>query len=503
MDFFSNIALGFAHAVTPLNLLVCFGGVFLGTLIGVLPGVGALAAVSILLPLTFYLDPISGIIMLAGVYYGAEYGGSTASILLRLPGTPSSAVTCLDGHPMARDGRAGVALFVTTIASFIGGLTGIILLVLLSPAIAALSLQFGPVEYVAIMVFSLIASSAVASGSPIKGLASVVIGLMLGTVGVDLSTAIPRFGFGQPELLEGVSLVALAMGLFGVSEVIASVNEVRGTRQGGRITLRSMLPTREDMRRSFWPMLRGSGLGSFFGILPGVGQSTASFAGYVVEKRLSPTPEKFGTGMVEGVASPEAANNAAVQTSFIPTLTLGIPGSATMAVLMGALMVHGIMPGPMFMANQPEIFWGLAVSFLIGNIILVGLNIPLVGIWVRLLLIPYKFLYPAIVVLVCIGTYAISYSVFDIWMLLLFGVMGYVMRLLDFEPAPVLIAFILGPMLEDNFRRSMLLGRGDPAFLFQGPISVIFWLATFGLLAWMLISLLRRNLKARAAGQVL
>jgi TctA family transporter len=462
MELFSNLALGFATAATVYNLTYCFVGVFLGTFIGVLPGVGPLAAVAMLLPVSFYLPPETALVMLAGVYYGAEYGGSIASILLNIPGTPSASVTCLDGYPMARDGRAGVALFSTAIASFFGAIFGVVVMVLLSPALAEFALLFGPAEYFAVMVLGLVAASVVSTSGALRGVMMVCLGILLGTVGVDINSGETRFVGGMPELRDGVSLVVVAMGLFGISEVMVSARGATRSYATERISMSKFLPTRAECLRSIGPAIRGSAVGSFFGTLPGTGQTVASFVGYALEKRISPRGDKFGTGQIEGVVVPEAANNAAAQTAFIPTLTLGIPGSTTMALMLGALMIHGITPGPRLISEHPELFWGLIVSFLFGNLFLLILNIPLIGLWVRLLRVPHYYLYPTVVVLICVGVYSIDNSIFDIWMTLAFGVLGYVLRLFRFEPAPLLIGFVLGPMMEEFFRRAMLLSRGDP-----------------------------------------
>lgn len=483
MELIDNMVLGFTTAFSPINLVYCFAGVFLGTFIGVLPGIGSLAAVAMLLPISFHLEPLSALVMLAGVYYGAEYGGSTASILLNLPGTPSSAVTCLDGYPMAKQGRAGVALFTTTVASFYGAIVGIVLLSAFAGILAKVAMAFGAAEYFAVMLLGLVAAAAIGRSSPIKGIAMVFVGILLGTVGTDLNTGAERFTFGLFELFDGISIIALAMGLFGFSEIIASVRSPRRA-VDGRVTLRSMLPTSADMKTSFMPMTRGSIIGSLLGAMPGTGQTIASFMSYAVEKRVSRNPEKFGTGAIEGIASPEAANNAAAQTAFVPTLTMGIPGSATMALMLGALMMHGIAPGPRLLGDHPEVFWGLIASFWIGNVLLVILNIPLIGLWVRLLQIPYHYLYPGIIVLICIGVYSVNNSVFDVLMAVMFGVVGYAMRLMDFEPAPLLIGFVLGPMVEENFRRAMILGRGELTSLFHSPIAASLLAVTFFLVAW-------------------
>jgi putative tricarboxylic transport membrane protein len=498
MDFLTNLRIGIDAAFAPMTLLYCFIGVFVGTLIGVLPGIGALATISLLLPITYHLEPTAAIVMLAGVYYGAQYGGSTASILLNLPGTPSSAVACLDGYPMAKSGRAGVALFMTTIASFVGAMIGLIILMAFTPTIAELGLKFGPYEYFAMMLLGLIAASTLASGSPAKGVAMVLLGLILGMVGTDVNSGQPRFDFEIPELMDGLNLVALAMGVFGVAEVISSINNVRSGK-AEKITMRSMLPSLSEARRSIVPMLRGSGVGSFFGALPGTGASIASFMSYAIEKRVSKTPERFGKGAIEGLTAPEAANNAAVQTAFVPTLSLGIPGDAVMALMLGALIIHGIQPGPLMITEQPALFWGLIVSFIIGNIMLMVLNIPMIGLWVSILRIPYRVLYPAILVFISLGVYSVNNNTFDIMMVAVIGAIGYAMAVFRFEAAPLLLGFILGPLMEEHLRRALLLSRGDPWVFFQRPISGTLMALCLGLLVWTVWSSWRRS--ARTAQQ--
>ncbi|MCP5340073.1 MAG: tripartite tricarboxylate transporter permease [Sinobacteraceae bacterium] len=498
MDLLSNLALGFQTAVSPATLLYCFIGVFVGTLIGVLPGIGALSTISLLLPLTYHLDPTAAVVLLAGVYYGAQYGGSTASILLNLPGTPSSAVACLDGYPMSRQGRAGVALFMTTAASFIGATIGVLLMTLFTPAIADLGLKFGPYEYFAMMLLGLIAASTLASGSPVKGMAMVVLGLLLGMIGTDVQTGQQRFDFGIPELTDGLNLVALAMGVFGVSEVVNSINRVKRAGEGNRISMRAMWPTRKDWREAALPMLRGSGIGSFFGALPGTGAGIASFMAYATEKRISRTPERFGKGAIEGLASSEAANNAAAQTAFVPTMSLGIPGDAVMALMIGALIIHGIQPGPMMISEQPAMFWGLIASFVIGNLMLVILNIPLIGVWVAILRIPYRVLYPAILVFIALGVYSVNNNSFDIMMVALAGVFGYALSVLRFEVAPLLLGFVLGPLMEEHLRRALLLARGDPMVFVQRPISLGLLVACALIVVWTTVSALRRSARAAA-----
>ncbi|AMG86950.1 tripartite tricarboxylate transporter permease [Bordetella parapertussis] len=499
MELFDNIMLGLSTALAWNNLLWCIIGVSLGTLIGVIPGVGTLATMSLLFPITYVLEPTAALIMLAGIWYGSTYGGSTASILLNLPGTPANAVTCLDGFPMAKQGRGGVALLMTTVASFFGASVGIVMMMLFSPLVAEVAFKFGPAEYFSIMALGLVAASVVSSGSAIKGITMVVGGVMLGLVGTDVNSGVARFDFGFPELQDGVQIVALAMGLFGVTEIIASINHVKAADRKIDVSMKAMLPTRDEMKRSWGPMARGSGLGSFFGVLPGVGPTVAAFMAYALEKRTSKTPERFGRGAIEGIMAPESANNASDQASFIPTMTLGIPGSVTMALIIGALMIHGIQPGPQMLTEQPEMFWGLVMSFWIGNIVLVILNVPMIGLWVRVLTIPYHVLYPAIVMFICIGTYAVNNNVFDVYAVLVFGIAGYILRVLGFEPAPLLLGYVLGPMLEENFRRAMLLSRGSLQTFIERPISMWVLLLTVFLLAWGMWSSLRQRPAARMA----
>lgn len=493
------VYLGLSTAFQLENLIACFAGVFFGTAIGVIPGIGALAAVSLLMPVTFSLDPTTGIVMLAGIYYGAEYGGSTASILLNLPGSPSNAITCLDGYPMAKQGRAGVALFMTTIASFVGGTIGILVLMGLTPFLVSAAMAFGPAEYFALIVFCFVAVSTMAGSDPYKGLIMLVIGALIGTIGFDIYDGTERYTFGSHYLIDGIGLVPLAMGLFGLSEIIMSIRNNQ-QRVRYKITLASMVPTREDWKRSFWPMLRGAGSGSLFGPLPGTGPSVAAILAYANERKLSRTPERFGRGAIEGIAAPEAANSTAVQTAFIPTLALSIPGTPTMAVMIGALMIHGVVPGPMLVETNPDLFFGLVASFWIGNMLLLVLNIPLIGLWVSLLNIPYRYLFPSIVVLTCVGSYSINNNVADVIAMLAMGVAGYFLRRLDFSPAPLLIGFVLAPMLEENFRRMMILGRGDFSYLFSSWISTGALVLSFLLLCRILFV---SRTRGRAPGKVL
>ncbi len=493
----ADLLLGVRTALEPVNLFYCFVGVFLGTFIGVLPGIGAMAAISMLLPLSFYLEPTTALVMLAGVYYGAEYGGSIASILLNIPGTPSSSITCIDGHPMARQGRAGVALFITAVASFGGGMIGIVVMVLLSPALARFALSFGPTEYFAVMLLGLVAASVVSNGGALKGVATVAAGVLLGTVGVDITSGALRFTGGVPELRDGVGLVVVAMGLFGVAELIASIRDNARSQAQQPIDYRAFYPSRDEWRRAWGPLWRGGAVGSFFGALPGTGQTVASFVGYALEKKISPNRAQFGDGALEGVVVPESANNAAAQTAFIPTLTIGVPGSATMALMVGALMIHGITPGPRILTDHPDLFWGLVASFFIGNVMLLILNIPMIGLWVRLLRIPYQIMYPTIVVLICVGVYSINNNVFDLWVTLFFGVVGYILRLYRFEPAAMLIGFVLGPMMEEHLRRAMLLSRGDAMVFLERPISGTMLTITAALLVWTAFATIRSKRRAR------
>lgn len=489
-----NIALGLSVAFSLEGLLYCFIGVFLGTLVGVLPGIGIMATLAMLMPITFHLDPNYALIMLGGIYYGASYGGSTASILMNLPGTATSAVTGLDGYPMAKQGRAGQALFMTAIASFVGSIVGVILLAGFSVPLARVALRFGPHEYVALMLLGLIAASVIGSGRSIRSLIAVSLGLALGLVGLDLNSGVARFTFGQTVLFDGLPLVAVAIGLFGLPEIIASAGRAQTPKvQSDKIRLRDMLPTREDWRRSAMPMARGSGIGAFFGALPGTGGLVATFVSYAVERKMSKHPEQFGKGAIEGIAAPESANNAAVQSAFIPTLSLGIPGDPVMAIMLGVMMVHGILPGPTVIQDSPDLFWGLIVSFVVGNIMLLVLNLPLVGMWVKLLAIPYNYLFPVIVAFTCIGIYSVNYQIVDVFVLLAFGFLGLGMRALNFEVAPLLLGFVLGPMIEEYFRRSLIVSRGDLGSFFDRPIAGTILAITATIVVWAIA------VKARAA----
>ncbi len=483
MELFAGLAVGFQAALTPLNLLYCLVGVFVGTLVGVLPGLGPAATVAMLMPASFVLPPLSALILLAGIYYGAQYGGSTTSILVNLPGEASSIVTTLDGYQMALQGRAGAALATAAIGSFFAGTVATLVIALFAPPLAAVALSFGPAEYFALMVLGLVASVVLARGSLVKAIGMILFGLLLGLVGTDVNSGTQRFTFGIGELTDGIGFVTVAMGMFGVGEIILNIErEGVGTRIVTRIT--SLMPTREEFRRMVAPILRGTALGSFLGILPGGGALLASFAAYAVEKKLSAYSAEFGKGAIEGVAAPESANNAGAQTSFIPMLTLGIPTSPVMALMIGAMIIQGIQPGPAVMTEQPALFWGVIVSMWIGNLFLLVLNLPLIGIWVRLCMVPYHLLYPAILVFCAIGVYSLGNSEFDLSLMALFGLCGYVFARLECEPAPMLLGLILGPMMEEYLRRAMLLSRGDPTIFLRRPISVgILLFAGFALVA--------------------
>jgi putative tricarboxylic transport membrane protein len=472
MELLTNLMIGIEVSMTPLNLLYCLGGVFVGTLIGVLPGLGPTATIAMLLPVTFGLPPVSALIMLAGIYYGAQYGGSTTAILINLPGESSSVVTALDGYQMARQGKAGLALSTAALGSFFAGTVATLLLALFAPPLAEIALKFGPAEYFSLMVMGLVASVVLAHGSLIKAVAMILLGLLLGLVGTDVTSGTPRFTFDTPELADGINFVIVAMGMFGLGEIIRNLEneEVRDvfTRK-----ITGLLPTWKDIKTITAPVLRGTALGSALGILPGGGAMLASFAAYSLEKKVSKNAKNFGKGAIEGVAAPESANNAGAQTSFIPMLTLGIPSNPVMALMIGAMIIQGIQPGPQVMTEQPALFWGIIVSMWIGNFFLVVLNLPMIGLWVRLLTVPYHLLYPAILVFCAIGVFSLNNSAFDIYLMALFGVLGYVLSKLDCEPAPLLLGFILGPMMEEYLRRAMVLSRGDPMVFIERPISAV------------------------------
>jgi putative tricarboxylic transport membrane protein len=502
MGLFENLLLGFSVAVTPLNLFYCALGVTLGTLIGVLPGIGAVATMGMLLPITFALPPTSALIMLAGIYYGSQYGGSTTAILVNIPGTASSSVICLDGHPMAKAGRAGPALVITTLASFFGGCVAILLIALVGPPLSEMALKFGAPEYFALMTMALTAAAVLAHGSLIKGIAMVVLGMLLGIAGTDVNSGMARFTFGATSLSDGIHFVVIVIGLFGIGELLRNLEPDAGNtrrKYTGRIPWRDLIPSMQDLRAAAKPMLRGLSIGSFFGILPGTGASMASFSTYAVEKKISRDPSRFGKGAIEGIAGPEAANNSCAQTSFIPTLSLGIPGSAAMAMMLGAMTIHGIQPGPQVMTSNPDLFWGLIVSMWIGNLMLLLLNFPMVGIWVRLLAVPYRFLFPAIITFCAIGIYSLANNPFDIYLVVGFGMLGYLFIKLKCEPAPLVLGFILGPLVEENLRRALLISRGDPSVFVTRPLSLAFLSVTVILLLIATVPDLVRAWQRRAA----
>src|SRR5690349_20641502 len=477
MDLFGNLALGLSVALALKNLALCFVGCLVGTLIGVLPGVGPIATITMLLPITFGIAPTGALIMHAGIYYGAQYGGSTTAILVNIPGEAGSVVTCLDGYQMASQGRAGAALAIAAIGSFIAGCIATVIIALAAPPLAEVALKFGPSEYFSLMVFGLIAATVLAHGSLVKAIAMVVWGLLFGLVGTDVNSGVLRFTFGVPELSDGIGFVIVAMGMFGTTEIILNL-ELKGEREVFTKNVTNLWPTRDDLKRAWKAVLRGTALGSALGILPGGGALLSSFGAYTLEKKLSKYPEQFGKGAIEGVAAPESANNAGAQTSFIPMLTLGIPGNAVMALMIGALMIQGIAPGPQVMNEKPDLFWGLIASMWVGNAMLIVLNLPLIGMWVKLLTVPYRYLFPSILVFMAIGVFSLSNNPFDVLIMALFGVIGYVCVKLECEPAPMILGFILGPLMEENLRRAMLLSRGDPFVFFQKPISLGFMVAS-------------------------
>ncbi len=496
----ANLSLGFATAATATNLFYCFIGVLFGTLVGVLPGIGPLATIAMLLPATYKMsDPTTALIMLAGIYYGAQYGGSTTAILVNLPGESSSVVTTLDGYQMARRGRAGAALSVAAIGSFFAGTVATFLLAAFAPPLAEVAFKFGPAEYFALMVLGLIAAVVLASGSVLKSLAMVVLGLLLGMIGTDVNSGVARFSFEVPELSDGVEFAAVAMGMFGFAEIILNL-EQRENREVFTSKVGRLLPTMKEFKMAVGPMLRGTGLGSVLGILPGGGSVLASFATYAMEKKIAKDPGEFGKGAIQGVAGPEAANNAGAQTSFIPMLTLGIPTTPVMALMVAAMMIHNIQPGPQVMSSNPSLFWGLIVSMWIGNLMLVILNLPLIGLWIKLLTVPYRVLYPAILLFCCIGAYSINNNVFDVFMTIPFAILGYVFKKLDCEPAPLLLGFVLGKLMEEYLRRAMTISRGDPMVFITRPLSLGLLIAAALLLVIVFLPAINKKRQEAFAG---
>jgi putative tricarboxylic transport membrane protein len=492
MDLLNSVLVGFSVALQPINILFCFIGVLIGTLVGVLPGIGPVAAISLLLPMSFHLDPISGIIMLSGIYYGAMYGGSTTSILVNIPGEAASVVTCIDGYQMARQGRAGPALGISAFGSFIGGTFSVLALMVVAPPLAEMALKFGPPEYFSLMVLGLTLLAYLSSGPISKALLMAGVGLFLGTIGVDTLTGTTRFTFDTVTLMDGVGLVPVVMGIFGIGEVLSNL-ELQITRDIYKTKISHLFPTLQDWIESKWAIVRGSIIGFFLGILPGGGAVISSFASYAIEKRCSKTPEKFGTGMIAGVAGPETANNAATGGAFIPLLTLGIPANAVMAVLMGALMIHGIQPGPLLIHKYPNLFWGVVTSMYIGNAMLLILNLPLIGLWVRILRIPYGILFPLILLFCLIGSYSMKNNIYDIFIMIIFGIIGYLMRKYKYDAPPLVLALVLGPMMEESLRRSLLMSQGSPLIFFQRPISALIILTAIFMLVSSLIPGFRKK----------
>jgi putative tricarboxylic transport membrane protein len=470
LELITNIGLGLDTAFTLKNLLYCLAGVFLGTLIGVLPGLGPTATIAMLLPITFGLPPVSALIMLAGIYYGSQYGGSTTAILVNLPGEAASVVTALDGYQMAKQGHAGKALATAAIGSFFAGTVATVLIALFAPPLAQVALEFGPEDYFSLMVLGLVAAVVLAHGSLLHAFGMVVLGLLLGLLGTDVNSGAARFTFDLPQLADGIGFVIVAMGMFGLGEIVRNL-ENEATRSVMVTKIKGLMPTREDFKRIWAPILRGTALGSMLGILPGSGSILGSFASYSLEKKISKDPSRFGKGAIEGVAGPESANNAGAQTSFIPMLTLGIPSNPVMALMIGAMIIQGIQPGPSVITEQPSLFWGIIVSMWIGNFFLIVLNLPLIGLWVRMIMVPYHYLFPVILVFCGIGVFSLNNSTFDIHLMALFGFAGYVFAKLDCEPAPMLLGFILGPLMEEYLRRAFIIAHGDPLVFVTRPIS--------------------------------
>src|ERR1700726_1827902 len=494
IDLLHNLALGFSVSLTPMNLFLCLIGALVGTLIGVLPGVGPLATIAMLLPITFGLPPVGALIMLAGIYYGAQYGGSTTSILVNIPGEATSVVTTLDGFQMAKQGRAGPALAIAAIGSFFAGCVATVLIAVLGAPLTKLALAFGPAEYFSLMVLGLIFATVLAKGSILKAIAMIVFGLLLSMVGSDIETGASRMAFNVPELADGLGFATVAMGVFGFAEIIRNLDA--GAETGRELVQQKnsgLMPTKKDMIDSAPAIVRGTILGSILGILPGGGAVIASFAAYTFEKKIAKDPSRFGRGAIEGVAAPESANNAAAQTSFIPLLTLRIPPNAVMALMVGAMTIHGIVPGPQVMTKQPELFWGMISSMWIGNLMLIVINLPLVGLWVSLLRVPYRLLYPSIIVFCCIGIYSINNSPSDVLISAMFGVVGYWLIKHGLEPAPLVLAFVLGPLMEENLRRAMLIARGDATVFLTRPISSVLLITAIILLVVAALPKIRRR----------
>ena len=492
MDLFHHLLFGFSVAFSFQNILYCFLGCLLGTLVGVLPGIGPLATIAMLMPLTYNAPPVAALIMLAGIYYGAQYGGSTTSILVNLPGETASVVTCIDGYQMARQGRAGPALAIAAIGSFFAGTVCTVIIALFGPPLARMALKFGPPEYFSLMLMGLITAAVLAQGDMSKSLGMVVLGLLLGSVGTDIESGVQRFCFGIYELSDGIGFVVLAVGVFAVGEIVDNLGETE-ERQVFTSKIKSLLPTREDFKLSTPSIIRGTFLGAFFGVLPGTGPAIASFLSYMVEKKVAKDPSQFGQGAIQGVAAPEAANNADAQCKFIPMLTLGIPASAVMALMLGAMTIQGITPGPQVMVKNPDLFWGLIASMWIGNSMLLVLNLPLVGLWVYMLKVPYRLLFPAIIIFSSIGIYSVNNSPFEVYLAAIFGVLGFFWKKFKCPAAPFLLGFVLGPMIEEYLRRALMISQGNPAVFFTRPISLGFMIATALILITMTVPAVRKR----------
>jgi TctA family transporter len=492
---------GFGVAFQPQNLLWSLFGVVVGNLIGVLPGMGALTAISMLLPLTYSLHPIPAILMLAGIFYGGQYGGAIGAILLNLPSHPPHAVTCLDGYPMTRQGKGGTALGITMIASFFAASFGIVVMIFASPLLVRIAFKFGPPEIAAIMLLGLLAGSTLSRGSPIKGVAMTALGLLIGCVGTDVNSGVRRFAFGITELSDKIEIVALAMGLFGVADFLININRLDHVGSKIRMSFRDMQPSRAELKQSMMPILRGTLVGTLFGAMPGTGPTITTFIAYALERKISKTPERFGHGAIEGVAAPEASTHSKTQIDFIPTMSLGIPGDAVMALLLGALLIHGIQPGPQLITEHADLFWGLVASFWVGNVILVVLNVPLIGVWVRLLSVPFRLMFPAALFFIAIGVYTTNNSLFEIYEVIAFGVLGAVLLMLDFPIAPILLGFVLGPMIEENFRRSLVISHGDLQVFLSRPISLGFVCASALLIAAQLFFGIRAVIRKQRTAQ--
>ncbi|HYV67344.1 MAG TPA: tripartite tricarboxylate transporter permease [Myxococcales bacterium] len=493
MELLHNLALGFGTALTIQNGIYCFLGCLLGTAIGVLPGIGPVPTIAMLLPLTYSLSPTTALIMLAGIYYGAQYGGSTTSILVNLPGESSSVVTCIDGYQMARRGRAGAALTISALGSFFAGSVSTMIIAAFAPVLAEVAFQFGPAEYFSLLVVGLLGAVLLAHGSALKAVAMIVLGVLLGLVGTDVNSGVERFSLGVPELADGINFVVVAMGVFAFAEIIKNLEQTAEQREVFTENVKDMWLTKEEVKESVPAVLRGTALGSLLGILPGGGAVVASFAAYAFEKKVSKTPERFGKGAIAGVASPESANNAAAQTSFIPMLVLGLPANATMALMVGAMMIHNIQPGPQVMSANPALFWGLICSMWIGNLMLLVLNLPLIGMWIKILKVPYRFMFPAILLFCAIGVYSLQNNTVDVLLTIPFGFLGYVFDKLECEPAPLMLGFILGPMLEENLTRAMLIARGSVSIFVTRPLSLALLVCAGGLLALMILPAVRKK----------